>query len=209
MPSSIITTVSATSQLYVTLAVVRDELGVPSGEDDRLNRLIASASARAITAMGGRRILAETLTETFRVPGYAAGDGPADMIEPLRELCYLSRLPIVSITSVVEDGITLVANTDYDFHPEEGWVRRLSSGYPAAWSFETLAITYVGGFATTPSDIEQAVLSLVTDAYRSRGRAPGLKEIEVPGVLREAYWVSDEGLPQAAQDVFDSYTVRA
>ena len=115
--------------------------------------------------------------------------------------CQLFRLkhsPITSITSVVCDGVT-IASTLYTFAADRNAIGFINPGQSTFFStamssgrsvtgqsfntpsfgsgFNTVAITYVGGYANTaaiPDDLEQAVIELASIYYQSRGRDPGL-----------------------------------
>src|ERR1044071_9207493 len=90
----------ATSFDLTDIDTVKDELEISGSEsDDRLARYITEAS-RAIATWCNRVFGKETVAETFR-----NGEG--------LECLVLARRPVVSITSIVEDGVTL-SSSDYE-----------------------------------------------------------------------------------------------
>lgn len=176
-------TVAPTSSALTTLASVKAELEITTtADDDYLGSLISSASA-AITSWLRRGTLGKaTYQETFRTPASYVWcrEGRLRMM--------LTAFPVVSITSVTEDGNTLTANVDYDF-TADGLVNRLSNNRVIAWTGATTVINYVAGWAlpldtspTVPSDIQRAANVLIRDWYQSRGRDSTVKAQEIAGL---------------------------
>jgi len=66
-----------------------------------------------------------------------------------------SPAPIISITSLLEDSVALVVNTDY-------YLYKTKALKPGGWSTNYKAITFTGkiGYATTPKEIEAVCLEL-------------------------------------------------
>ena len=88
--------VPATSSRLTTLDAVKRELSIAgTSEDARLLAYVDQASA-VISDYLGRPLGQETVRETLRLSASS-------------ETIMLSRWPVVSVSSVVEDGATLVA----------------------------------------------------------------------------------------------------
>ena len=161
--ASILTIVTAaTVRALTTRDAVKGDLGLSgSGDDAWIDAQILAVSS-AIEAFCGRTFARETVTETWR--GFC------------QELVILDRAPVASITSVVEDGVTLAAS-DYELDAQKGLIYRLSGDCRAWWRTQKLVVTYAGGFllpgqvgANLPADIERACRLAVVSAYEQRGR---------------------------------------
>jgi len=70
---------------------------------------------------------------------------------------YLSRRPIVSVTTVVEDGATLVENTTFQTNSASGQIERLDSDDLITWAAEKVVVTYQAGY-TLPSETDSYTL---------------------------------------------------
>lgn len=187
-----VTTAASTHDLTV-LDTVKQELGITGSEsDDVLARLISEQSAVAETYC--RRVFAqETLADSFRV--WCGTSAPL----------ILSRRPLVSITSIVEDDTTLTAS-DYEIDADAGLVWRLDGDdNRMSWLPSKIVITYVAGYellTTLPRDIERAVLALIKRTHFGLTRDPMAKAEEVAGIGRTEYWVGSvpgsDGIPAEA-----------
>jgi len=167
MPLEIIT---APNPLLVTNEVAREHLSMdPAMDDAVLNPLIAAASA-AVQTYIGRPLAVGAYKETVRLS------------RPVPELA-LSRWPVVAVSAVTVDGVALDVATDIEADKESGLLRRLrASGRYECWPVSTVVATYEAGYETVPADIQQAVLTLVSDAWAKRGRDPGLKSIAIGSI---------------------------
>lgn len=180
----------ADSQDLTILANVKAELGISSSaEDVNLETWIDQAS-RVISGECNRVFGAETVSESFRVRA------PWGMQWPEYSTVKLKRFPVTAVTSVVENGNTLVAGTDYEYDPETGIMSRLWGDYDRRWCFRTLVVTYTAGYAllgTLPEAIERATISLVKQYRFAAPRDPLLKSEDIPGVLSQTFWVGSTG----------------
>jgi len=87
------------------------------------------------------------------------------------EKIHTRYFPIISITSLKENGTALVANTSYemkDWDKLSGRLLRISGGYPIGWAAGrgVVVVTYVHGYADVPYAIVQAATELVAFDYR-------------------------------------------
>ncbi len=104
------------------------------------------------------------------------------------------RVPITSISSVVEDGVTLDASA-YALR-NGGLLDRLADdGALIAWSSASIVVTFVAGWDltspdATPPDIEAAVIEQVKAMYLGRQRDPALRSEATEGVGSASYTVA-------------------
>lgn len=83
---------------------------------------------------------------------------------------WLKWTPVNSITSVVVDGTTLTAVTDYIFDSVTGRLARVSSGYLTGWSVykpASVVVTYNGGYATVPLDLRDLCANVAARAFQT------------------------------------------
>ncbi len=176
-----------------TVETAREELGLTDISDPTVLRWIASASDR-ISRYCNRVLALESVRETFLFR-------PGESARALR----LSRFPVTAITSVVIDGS---ATSDYAVDEKSGVLSRTASGVVGTWCGREIVITYSGGYellGTLPRTIEDACLALLRHRAASRTRDPMLRQLEIPGVSVETYWVpgagQDSGLPPEVEDL--------
>ena len=166
--------VPATSSRLTSLDAVKRELSISGTSDDaRLLAYIDQASA-VIADYLGRPLGRETVAETLRLSAAS-------------ETIMLSRWPVVSVTSVVEDGVTLAA-TDYEI--DRSFAHRLFDDERARWPAVKVILTYVAGYdlpdGVAPA-IERAATQLVVAMNASRGRDPSLRSESVEGVGAQSW----------------------
>lgn len=166
--------VPATSSRLTTLDAVKRELSITgTSEDARLLAYIDQASA-VIADYLGRPLGQETVRETLRLSASS-------------EVIMLSRWPVASVSSVVEDGATLVA-ADYEI--DRSFAYRLLNDERASWPAVKIALTYVAGYDLphgVPAAIERAATQLVVAMNASRGRDPALRSESVEGVGSQSW----------------------
>lgn len=121
--------------------------------DEQLEMMIRWSSDE-IATMCNRVFARETLAETF-------SDFQTDSIPRI----WLSHYPVVEIESVVEDGVELVPEVDYEVSLREGRLFRLNTD--RSWS-EPVTVTYTGGYALpfeAPEALQQAAVLMTREAY--------------------------------------------
>lgn len=199
------TTVTAASSYdLTTLAVVKDELSISDGSKDAsLSRYITSASAAAAQYCN-RIFQVETVKDEF----WPGRDG-SPVINGI-DAVQLSRHPVVTVATVIENAVTMVDGTDFRVDYASGQIIRLNSDlYPTRWCAWPISVQYNGGFSTIPSDVADAVIRMVTKRYQAKGRDPTLRQQSVPGVLEQSFWIStgsDSGnMTPDITDVLDNY----
>lgn len=191
MPVSLLTVLTGAVTTNLTdLASVRSELNLGAEQDAYLQTQIAAASA-AIASWCGRVFARETVREVWR---------PEREIECL----MLARVPVASITSIVEDGTTL-DDADYEMDATAGFLWRLSSDKRTPWDASKITITYAGGYLLPgqdsrdlPTDIQRACILLVSAQYIARGRDERLRSEGAQGIGQVSFFEPSTGKPRLA-----------
>jgi len=101
--------------------------------------------------------------------------------------------PKIAVTTVVENGITLVVGTDY--RVENGWaLRRLCNGLSIPWlSCYAVVVTFDAGWELpdgVPPGLEARVLEQVRLMLATRDRDPTLRSENSPGIWAGSYAVA-------------------
>lgn len=186
MISTLTITVPATDTTLLTTAELRSATGVTGSGSD------------AALALLGAKIAASITSEC----NIAVGDGaePTLRRETMTQTIYecwlqeiiLARRHNVTITSIVEDDVTLTA-ADYVVKGESGIIYRMSGNYRIAWAAGKVVITYAAGFDTVPADLKQAASDFVRLAWSEASRDPALKSrnVDIFEVQKteEQFWV--------------------
>jgi hypothetical protein len=189
LPYNSTVSVEAQSKNMTSIERVKRELGVTVDTHNTfIYEAITQASAE-IVSYCRREFAKETVVESFRVG------------EPVGIL-QLSRRPIVSVSSIVESGVTLTTD-DYEIDALTGWIYRLDGNDERrGWECGKIVVTAVVGWemlTDLPSDLERICIDLVKSKWFARKRDPLVKREEVPGVLLTEYWVDTgeyvRGLP--------------
>lgn len=186
----LVVTVPATEKKLVSLQSVKDELGITGTSDDALLTQYITEATATLQARCDRETFAkETVRETWRNVCHASS------------LIALRR-PIASISTIVEDSVTL---TSADYEIDGRQIFRLDGADGrACWNAWKIEVTYQAGYdlpASAPDILARACRVLVKSRWMARGRDPLVKSEEVPGVIRQDYWVGDvfgsdpDGLP--------------
>lgn len=209
-------TAAASSRKLATLALLKEDLSITvSDNDTALNRILDQASSM-ITRYCGREFARETIVETL------PGNGKFTLL--------LTRTPIVSISAITYDGVTVSAD-DYSIREPEagiiynryGWneTARASQGLsqnPILSSRENLySVTYVAGYilpsftdpagANLPYDIERACLDIAKGYWVNPGINTVIQSESVPDVASVTYRdMSQAGaMPAHVREILDSW----
>lgn len=149
----------------------------------RVTKLIVDDCRLAADATGSVPTFArETLRATWHVD-----------VDPLArgiDIFLPWRVPLYTVDSVVEDGIALVANTDYVLTgTRPGCLRRVSDGTPVEWSVAKIVVTFKAGFDTATSlatnidpVLEMAAIEQVKAMLYAADRDPAVRSANVPDV---------------------------
>ena len=87
---------------------------------------------------------------------------------------FLPELPVTAVSSVVEDGVTLVEDDDYKLG-QHGILHRVGQDWAAG--IQIVTITYTHGYALSPDDVVAICTRAAARAYQA-----GLKAAETEGV---------------------------
>jgi hypothetical protein len=195
MQSVLIINTVATTYDLTTLATVKAELGLTTTAEDANLAIWISQSSNACAAYCDRVFGLETVTETFRnkFSYFIRNDQNYLNVDYL----LLTRTPVVSIASFVQDGAALIQDVDYQLDPDTGKLYRLDANDNlTSWRFSKIVIQYNGGYALVgnlPHNIERACISQVVNTRASAGRDNTVKQESIPGVLETQYWVGTIG----------------
>lgn len=165
----------ASSQRLVALAHAR---GMMPGLGISVGETLIDAASTAIAQHCGRSFGLATWRETWwRVSA-----------EPRLLLTHWLE---PSLTSVVEDGVTLTLATDVALDARTGELLRLDSdGVPEAWCAGTVVVTYQAGYSlpdSAPDDLRQACVRLVASWEARRDVDPSLRSESIEGVGARSY----------------------
>lgn len=208
MSFTVITTVTAPASSYdlTTLAIVKDEVNIIDGNSDATLKRYLTWASLALAQECNRVFPAETVQDQIWPPTHRSP------VTSNFEVLQLSRWPIVSVTSLTEDGTVLVKDTDFAVNPGPGQLIRLDTfGRRITWNALPKVAIYVGGFATIPGDLQDAVTRMVRNRFRAKGRDSALMSEDIPGVRSARWWIAtgnDAGnVPPDIFDLIDSYRV--
>jgi uncharacterized phiE125 gp8 family phage protein len=186
MMNSILTvTTTASSYDLTSLANVKAELDINDGASDTVLRRYITGASLAASHYCNRVFAVETVSEQFLAGSSAHRwhwrNGPLQ----------LQRYPLITVTSITEDGTLLVVDDDYVVDSINGQLRRVDSdGLVLAWPCVLITAVYSAGYATTPADLEDAVIRMVTQRYSAKGRDATLRQETIPGVREATYWIA-------------------
>jgi hypothetical protein len=236
IPKSTLAVTAAASSLAVCdLATVRADLGIAGGDtsqDARLTRLIV-ASAAAFNKYCGRVFMQQTYAETWRLPTSPSQYWQTSVaLDPIVALPP-SAWPVVSVTSIVEAGVTLDpslylnAKTLDGAQPGRGLIRLDATGAESTWARGVNVATYVAGFnaptvvggnAPLPADLYEAALLDVRARFYAKDNDParsavireetpdlGLTIYDVGGGFGELGLAGSYGITPAALVTLDAY----
>ena len=183
-----------------TLDAVKAELSVAGlSEDAWLQARIREASG--IIADHCRTVFGtETLRETFRADNRHSDVAPEELV--------LQRLPVASVTSIVEDGTTL-ATTDWERSGAILYRLRDDERFP--WFGRKTVVTYVAGYTLVtdlPVGVERACIVTVAGMYRTRGADRRVRSESVDGIGSTSFFDPDKGggmLPSEAIEALRPY----
>lgn len=165
--------------------------------DPLLQRLITAASAAVETILN--RTIAQTQYNETR-----DGQGMPFML--------FKNYPVSAVASLSINGSAIQARpalgpsvTASNFG---GYVfdqtRLMLSGYSFLRGFQNVQVQYTAGFATTPADLEQAVIDIIGDWFKYRDRI-GVAALGIDGQSISLTQFIKTALPARAQLILDQY----
>lgn len=162
--------------MLVTLAAMKTKLGISDGSQDAFLTEQITLISDTIEAYCRRVFGQATYTQTWY---------EEDMKSKTNTLITY-MFPVISVTSVILDDITVLAPTDYRFHKPTGTFTPTDDCM--VWA-DKLVMVYVAGYATIPSIIQEAVYSLVSERYNKKSAGVDLnfgsdvQRISIPGTM--------------------------
>jgi hypothetical protein len=186
MAAQVITTVVTPAGSYdlTTLADVKSELGITVTTNDALISTWITQASLAAALYCNRVFPVEIVKDEF----WPDREPWPNMISGLR-LLHLTRWPITAVATVIEDGTTLVADTDFRTDKARGQLIRLNSdGYPTRWPAVAISAQYSAGYNPLPGPAVDAAMRMVVGRWYRRGRDPALKSETADGVWSASYW---------------------
>jgi hypothetical protein len=179
----------------------------PTTDDALLQRMITSASAMIQDFLGydvqnGVMLAATPYTET-KDSVYDGSGWPSAWIYQIP----VRWSPIVSVSSVTIDGVTVPSGGDGVQYP--GWfldptdpVQIQVAGYrPNPRAKKNVVVSYVGGYSLIPYDLEQATIELIALRYKEINRL-GIRSISMAG---ESTSYNIGALPDSTRMAISSY----
>jgi hypothetical protein len=197
-------TIVASERGLLSLTELRAATGVTDGSKDAA--LMALGATVASTLARICRIPTDGVTPpTFRLETLAE----TIELEFHQEKLILSRRPIVSVASVVENGVTLLAD-EYRIEAGAGLLQRRISGYRSHWPASVdIVVSYDAGWATVPDDLKLAATKTANLFWSESGptpRDPNLKRERIEGVSEFEYWVPPASDPLLSAEISELLT---
>ncbi len=182
-----------TDRSLLTLAELRAAVGVSDGSKDAalvplgeyVSAMITSACKVAKSGVIPPTLRLETVTETF-------------LFKSLQKSLVLARRPVVELVSVTQTD-SLLSETEYSLDAASGILYRANvAGYYTMpngpwgwWPAGNTVIEYSAGYEGVPADLKYAAIKFVQAENTTGSRDPNLKSLEISGVSRREWWVSD------------------
>ncbi len=182
-----------TDRSLLTLAELRAAVGVSDGSKDAalvplgeyVSAMITSACKVAKSGVIPPTLRLETVTETF-------------LFKSLQKSLVLARRPVVELVSVTQTD-SLLSETEYSLDAASGILYRANvAGYYTMpngpwgwWPAGNTVIEYSAGYEVVPADLKYAAIKFVQAENTTGSRDPNLKSLEISGVSRREWWVSD------------------
>jgi len=156
---------SLNSDALITLASLKRHLDLPPNQDDY--DTILETIINAMSATFARKLL-EPVVYTSYSSEKVNGSG--------RTILRLPQRPVVTLTTVVEDDVTLTEDTDFYCHYDAGYLEKEDG---ATWNkgIKNIELTFTAGYylttqATTedpiPSDFQLAMLSQCAKEWQTQ-----------------------------------------
>ena len=171
-----------------SLANVKQWLNVATTTDDTLLTRLITAGSQFIQAWLNRQLASQSYTEI------RDGNGTTKM--------FFAQYPVTAVANVVIDGVTVPASPD-GVQPGYTFDTRMLYliGYAPCVDQQNVTLTYTAGYATTPPEIEQACIELVSLRYRERGRI-GMSSVAAAGETT-SYIITD--MPKSVATILSNY----
>ena len=102
------------------------------------------------------------------------------------------RAPITAVGSVIENGATLVMNTDFRLLGS-GMLERMAADALVCWSTGKIVVSWTAGWSLptdVPSELEGQIIEQVKMKYLATDRDPALRSENTPDVWSGSYGVA-------------------
>lgn len=204
-------TAAATDLSLLSISELRKAANVSDGSRDtdllalglRVAATIAGACKIATDGATPPTLRKETITDTFRRSRWVGRAAQRDRDDlDGGELLYLSRRPVVTVSSVVEAG-TALDPSSYEIRAGIGALVRLNNDVPCQWARNKIVVVYDAGFATVPYGLKRAAEQLIQMYWSQQTKDPLVRESNIPGVLERQFWIGSSSDPSIPQDVMD------
>lgn len=144
-----------------TVSDVEKVLGVDLGSTDEstvTNLLIPTVEASITNYLGYDPNYSSSITETFD------GDRTEDL--------FLSRSPVISVTSVTEDGTTLTQGNDQDYvlYSKLGRLRKIGREKWSAAKLQNITVVYSAGYSDSEGSAEDVPGDMKYVCARATGK---------------------------------------
>lgn len=199
-------TSAAVSRKLIEPSYARDMLGLGVSEvtDAKLDVMLDGVSA-FIERWCNRKLIYETVSERWR---------PNQTLDRI----WLTRWPVVSITSITEDDDTALTSAYWEVDYDTGELFRLDGDDARiSWDAQKVVIVYKAGYvpadetgASVPDDLRDGALELLKSRWFALERDPYLRSEEVPGLAKYSYGFgsaaqSGSDMPPEAEALLSSY----
>lgn len=186
MRSILTVTSAANSYDLITLAALKLELGITNSDSDELLSQLISQASGVVADITGRVWIAETVEEKFYFNYW-------ECVPTL----VLRRRPVISITTLTENGAALVEDVDFAVDAEKGMLYRIKYG------------AFLNGVIGSPSVVVDYIGGYVLSGSPSMNIPRGLERATM--ILSKAYWFSNTRDPNVRSETtfeLDSITYR-
>lgn len=155
-----------------SLSDIKGQLNIPASNTTNDAELLnmALALSDAIEAYLGYPIRRRTVTELY--------DGGSDQLYLRTTPCpctICAQYSALSVTTVIENGVTLIKDTDFVVDPYRGSIRRGIYGSGWWWLYLKslgISVTYTTGYTATPPWSRQAFLRAIANSWQRTQQRP-------------------------------------
>ena len=181
----------------ITLSELKTRLKISTSDttyDDLLYSIIEGSSALIEDYCGRTFSGTTTLTETF------------DIDNLHQYLLKVSYIPIVSVSSIVDNGDT-VDSSYYYIYEETGIIKTDTHAFTTG--LQTVDVTYTGGYTTPPTAIKEVTKVLCASLFNRAGAEGIVSESmgDYSVVYRDPFYIRYSTEWNIIKDVLDKYTL--
>jgi uncharacterized phiE125 gp8 family phage protein len=184
---------------YITIAELKDYLGISTATDDSILTSLIERAQGVIEAYTGRKFEASTATRYFTNQSIEG------------RWLYLWGYDLLSITTLTNGDDTEIASANYRLEPRNDtpkWAIRLDED--TSWEMDDsdseVSIAGTWGFSTTPPyDIKHACTRLAAFLYRQKDTSA---DIDRPMITGDGVTIMPSSIPQDVKSILDNYKRR-